>query len=79
MCSIHHKAFDRFVLGIRPDCVVEIRKDVLQLEDGPTLQYALQGMHRQMLTRPRAKAAWPDRELLEERFERIPASQLTPA
>lgn len=71
MCSIHHKAFDRFVLGIRSDYVIEIRKDVLKLEDGPTLEYALQGMHGQMLTRPRTKAAWPNRELLEERFERF--------
>ena len=29
MCAIHHRAFDRAVLGIRPDHVIEIRQDVL--------------------------------------------------
>jgi putative restriction endonuclease len=71
MCSIHHRAFDQFVLGIRPDYLIQVRKDVLELEDGPTLQYAVQGMHGQALSRPRTKAAWPSTELLEERFERF--------
>lgn len=71
MCAIHHRAFDAQVLGIRPNYVIEVRRDVREEQDGPTLQHALQGMHRQSLTLPRPKAAWPNTELLEERFERF--------
>lgn len=71
MCAIHHRAFDAQVLGIRPDYVVEVRKDVREEEDGPTLRHALQGLHKSEIILPRQRAAWPDRELLEERFERF--------
>lgn len=71
MCAIHHRAFDAQVLGIRPDYVVEIRKDVREERDGPTLRHALQGLHKAELILPRQRTAWPDPELLEERFERF--------
>ncbi len=71
MCAIHHRAFDAQVLGIRPDYIVEVRRDVREERDGPTLRHALQGLHRAQLILPRQRAAWPDRELLEERFERF--------
>jgi putative restriction endonuclease len=71
MCAIHHRAFDAHVLGIRPDYVVEVRQDVLVEEDGPTLRHALQGLHRSDLTVPRDRQAQPDRQLLEERYERF--------
>jgi putative restriction endonuclease len=74
MCAIHHRAFDSFVLGIRPDYVIEVRPDVLGEADGPTLRHALQGLHRQELVLPRQRAARPDPELLEERFERFRAA-----
>lgn len=71
MCAIHHRAFDSNVLGIRPDYVVQIRKDVLAEQDGPTLQHALQGLHGGDLALPRQQTARPDPLLLEERFERF--------
>ena len=71
MCSIHHRAFDNDVIGIRPDYVVEVRSDVLQEKDGPTLLYTLQGMHHSQLLLPTQQAAWPSKELLSERFERF--------
>jgi putative restriction endonuclease len=71
MCAIHHRAFDAQVLGIRPDYIVEVRRDVREEEDGPTLRHALQGLHKAELILPRQRAAWPDRDLLEERFERF--------
>ena len=33
LCTLHHAAFDRHVLGVRPDLKVEIRLDVLEEED----------------------------------------------
>ena len=71
MCAIHHRAFDAQVLGVRPDFVVEIRSDVLEERDGPTLMHALQGVHGKSLSLPQRRAARPDRLLLEERYERF--------
>jgi len=71
MCAIHHRAFDSFVMGIRPDFVIEIRHDVLEEGDGPALRHSLQGIHSPLLMLPRQHAARPDVALLEERFERF--------
>lgn len=69
LCKIHHAAFDRHVLGIRPDYVIEFNREVLRREDGPMLQHGLQGAHRKEIHRPYSKTKQPDRELLEERYE----------
>lgn len=71
MCAIHHRAFDSFVLGIRPDCKIEVRPDVLDEIDGPTLQHVLKGVHGEPLWVPRNVRARPDPDLLEERYERF--------
>jgi putative restriction endonuclease len=73
MCAIHHRAYDNAVVGIRPDYVVEVRKDVLEEIDGPTLLHALQGLHAERITLPVQESAWPRRDLLEERYERFRA------
>jgi len=74
MCAIHHRAFDGDVIGIRPDYVIEVRQDVLEEADGPTLQFALQGVHATHLAVPKQRAARPDSDLLEERYERFKAA-----
>jgi len=71
MCAIHHRAFDAQVLGIRPDYVVQVRHDVLEEHDGPTLRHALQGLHGETLIVPSRRAARPAPDLLEERYERF--------
>jgi putative restriction endonuclease len=52
LCKLHHAAFDRFFLSVRPDFTIEIRPDVLQETDGPMLRHGLQGMHRQKIVLP---------------------------
>ena len=71
MCALHHRAFDNNVIGIRPDYVVETNPTVLMEQDGPTLQYAIQGVHGHGLNLPARQEAHPDPELLEERYERF--------
>jgi putative restriction endonuclease len=68
LCSLHHAAFDAHILGVRPDCVIELRHDILEEADGPMLQHGLQGFHGQPLVVPRADALKPRREFLEERY-----------
>jgi putative restriction endonuclease len=69
LCSLHHAAFDRNVLGVRPDLKVEVRLDVLEEEDGPMLRHGLQGFHGGRVEVPRSEALRPRREFLEERYE----------
>ena len=69
MCKLHHAAYDNNLLGINPDYRVQIRSDVREEVDGPTLRYAIQSLHGASLHLPRRRAAQPDRDLLAERFE----------
>ncbi len=68
LCALHHAAFDRHFLGIRPDRMIQLRRDILDEEDGPMLQYGLQGFHGKQLIVPRSAELRPDPEFLAERF-----------
>ena len=71
MCAIHHRAFDALVLGVTPKYAVEVRKDILEEQDGPTLLHALQGVHGTTLVLPTRTVQRPDTELLEQRYQRF--------
>src|SRR5207249_358465 len=60
LCKLHHAAFDRHVLGVRPDLTVELRPDVLREPDGPMLKCGLQGFQDARLLLPRDPALRPD-------------------
>jgi putative restriction endonuclease len=69
LCTLHHAAFDRYVLGVTPDLGIEIRGDVLEEEDGPMLQHGLQGFHGAKLIIPTASHLQPNRIFLATRYE----------
>jgi putative restriction endonuclease len=69
LCALHHAAFDRNILGIRPDFVVEVRLDILNEKDGPMLQHGLQGFQGTTIFRPTSRVLWPRSDLLAERYE----------
>lgn len=69
LCKLHHAAFDRHILGVRPDLRVEIRVDILEEEDGPMLEHGLQGFQGATIAVPRAAHNRPESRFLEERFE----------
>lgn len=71
LCTLHHTAFDRHVIGIRPDYVVEVRQDILDEVDGPMVVHGLQGFHGSLLRVPHNPSLRPDPRLLEERYERF--------
>lgn len=71
LCTLHHAAFDRHVIGITPDYIVQVRRDVLEQEDGRMLIHGLQGFHGKLLRLPNREAWRPDRHLLEERYSRF--------
>jgi putative restriction endonuclease len=69
LCKLHHAAFDRLILGVRPDFVIEVRRDVLEEIDGPMLKHGLQEIAGSRIQPPPSQRHWPRREFLEERYE----------
>ena len=69
LCKLHHAAFDRNIVGIRPDLKVEIREDVLKEEDGPMLHHGLQEFNNAPVWIPRNDILRPKPEFLEERYQ----------
>ncbi len=74
LCNIHHVAYDRNLLGIRPDAVVEINRDLLEDVDGPMLRHGLQEMHGRALIVPSRRVERPDPERLAARYDQFKAS-----
>jgi len=68
LCKLHHAAFDRMFLTVRPDYLIEVRQSILDEEDGPMLLHGLKGMHLQPIVLPRSQVLRPDRDRLEERY-----------
>src|SRR3954447_2945744 len=64
LCKIHHAAYDRNILGIRPDYTVAIRPDVLQEVDGPMLRHGLQELDGAPRQLPPNSTNHPDRARL---------------
>lgn len=71
LCKLHHAAFDRYILGIRPDLTVDLRIDILREADGPMLLHGLQGFQGRSLHIPRNPDLRPNLEFIEERYDRF--------
>ncbi len=71
LCKLHHAAFDKYFLGVRPDYTIDVRDDVLDEQDGPMLLHGLQGLHRRRIVVPARIAQRPDPELLQRRYVRF--------
>ncbi|MCY3610472.1 MAG: HNH endonuclease [Gemmatimonadetes bacterium] len=71
LCRLHHAAFDRFFVGVRPNYIIEVRQDVMADRDGPTLRHAIQGLNGRRIVLPRRKVDYPDAEALSKRYERF--------
>ncbi len=71
LCNLHHTAFDRFVLGIRPDYVIQVREDILREKDGPVLLHGLQNLNDQKIQLPHSQENYPDPSRLEVRYQKF--------
>ncbi len=74
LCRIHHAAYDRNLLGIRPDSIVQINQALLNEIDGPMLLHGLQEMHGRQLVLPVRGPDRPDPDRLAARYEVFSAS-----
>ena len=68
LCRLHHAAFDRLILGVHPDYVIHVRRDVLEEVDGPMLRHGLQGLEGQRILVPSRRVERPDVGRLAERY-----------
>jgi putative restriction endonuclease len=71
LCKLHHSAYDSLILGVSPDYIIQVRKDILEEEDGPVLQHGLKGLHKTKLILPSSRSQWPSREALEWKYRRF--------
>ena len=71
LCKLHHAAFDRQFLAIRPDYVIEIRRDILEESDGPMLLHGLKEMHQKKIVLPTVSEHRPNPMFLEKRYQRF--------
>jgi putative restriction endonuclease len=69
LCKLHHAAYDRNILGIRSDLIIELRLDILREADGPMLQHGLQGFEGRTIHTPRPPHLRPRADFLAERYE----------
>ncbi len=69
LCKLHHAAFDAYILGIRPDHVIEVREDILREEDDPMLRHGLQEIAGSVIQLPRSERERPRSDFLAERYE----------
>jgi putative restriction endonuclease len=76
LCKIHHAAFDRHFFGIRPDCRVVVRPEIMREEDGPMLRAGLQQIDNVKLVLPRSKQEYPDPKRLAARYQTFRESVL---
>ncbi|WP_456598668.1 HNH endonuclease [Blastococcus sp. SYSU DS0616] len=75
LCKIHHVAYDRKILGIRPDYTVEIHHRLLDEIDGPMLRHGLQDHHgRPLLQIPARRSDRPDTDRLMQRYAEFRAA-----
>jgi len=74
LCKIHHSAYDANILGISPDLLIHVRKDILREVDGPMLEHGLKGMADRTIAVPRSIDQRPNAEFLDERFQRFVAA-----
>ena len=71
LCKLHHAAFDKYFIGVRPDGIIEVRRDILVERDGPMLLHGLKQLHRTRIYSPRSSANKPDPDLLNLRYTRF--------
>lgn len=68
LCAIHHRAYDRNLMGIDPRGIVHISERLLREKDGPMLGSGLQGFHGTRILEPSRPADRPDPDRLAARF-----------
>jgi putative restriction endonuclease len=68
LSPIHHAAFDAHLLGVTPEGIIQVSDRLMEVTDGPTLEYGLKALKGSRISVPPHQAERPDRDLLAQRF-----------
>jgi putative restriction endonuclease len=68
LCQLHHGAFDRHFITLRPDHRIVVRSDLLDEVDGPTL-VGIQSLQGRLIELPARAQDRPSVERLEQRYQ----------
>ncbi len=71
LCRLHHGAFDRLLIGIRPDGSIELDQRIRDTRDGPTLEHGFLRFAEQHIHVPANVLDRPKAEYLEQRYEQF--------
>ena len=74
MSTLHHTAFDNYLIGMDPDLTIHVSRAVIDASDGPLLA-SLQGLDGATLRVPHQPLARPKPTFIEWRFVRFEAAQ----
>ena len=74
MSTLHHTAFDAYLIGVDPESPIHVERAVMTASDGPLLP-SLQGLEGKTLRVPVDPMAAPNPEYLEWRFLRFEAEK----
>lgn len=69
LCKIHHTAYDQNFVGISPDYIVHVNKDLLEEKDGPMLKHGIQEMSGRKIYVPQKLTDNPSIDALDYRFK----------
>lgn len=69
LCQLHHRAYDRNIIGISPGYIVAVTPSIMAERDGPVLEHGIKGFAGKRLRLPARRADRPKPEYLEERYE----------
>jgi putative restriction endonuclease len=75
LSCLHHRAYDRNLIGIDPDYIVHVSDSLLSASDGPILENGLKGFHGVRLHLPKHYDYRPNRDYLARRFEQFSEDQ----
>lgn len=73
--KIHHAAFDANLIGIDPDYRIHVSDRLLEIDDGPFLEFGLKRIAGTLIDLPRRAEDHPDRDRLARRFEEFGRSR----
>ncbi len=74
MSTLHHAAFDSYLIGVDPDLKIHVSRSIFDADDGPLLA-SLQGLDGATLRVPQTREARPNPGFLEWRFDKFKAVQ----
>lgn len=69
LSRLHHKAFDKMLIGIRPDHTIVVSEKLKSISDGPILEYGLKQIDGLRISIPKKIELQPSSKYLEMRWE----------